>query len=162
MRTLIVFFILSFSALSGAEIYQLNSAVSEFFGGAKVSAHVGGWSFHYLADTYKDKNGVERKYNQEHGRYGLYFDYGQDWTEVGTFINSYGKRSFYASKGVKLHRHKYYYTGLSAGVVSGYVDTEARSSVFVGVNGGLNVGEKVSVDGMLGWGQVNVSLRVNF
>lgn len=143
-------------------IFSVSNSFAENFGKVSHGISLGGWSYHYFSETYKDKDGVSRKYNQSHDLFGWFGDYGDNWTQVGTFTNSYGKRSFFAFKGFKVYRHQHYYTGFTMGGITGYENTEASNSAFIALNGGVNLGKRISIDGMLGWGQANVSFRFNF
>lgn len=152
MKLAIIFVSVILSAFSNAG-YQQN---------VSHGVTIGGWSYHYLSDSYKDEDGIKHKYNQSHDMLGWFGDYGDNWAQVGTFTNSYNKRSFFGAKGFKFTRHQYYYTGMTFGFMTGYENTEASNSAFIALNGGLNIGRNVTVDGMLGWGQANVSFRFNF
>ena len=98
-------------------------------------------------------------YNESHDRIAIRRTDNQDYTEVGTFVNSYYKRSWYAMKGVNMWWGENWYLGFAGGASSGYLYTEAKSVVFVSMVTGVTMFDFVSVDAMLGWGQVNIGLR---
>jgi hypothetical protein len=139
---------------------------------------LGGWSYHFVSETYKEytddevygkdyglRNVEIKKYNQSHRLIGYFADYGDEYFQVGTFVNSYHKRSYFILRGFKFINHEKYYTGINFGAVSGYNDTEASNSIIMGVislGAGIHLGKSVSFDLMLGVANVNANFRFNY